>query len=455
VSECLCDDGLPKDDIGDLRDGENLAMQEPGNTNRSVIIVGPPWPRAGTARVMQSQVDFYRDRGYKTIFICVALFWWWTESFSEWEDVKKGMEELGADRAFFAPIDRQRFRLVKYRPWIKPAFRGTALDWIVSTGNAAQLPQEVIHELRQSDVALVHVNHVFTLRFAQRLIRRVSPSARDIPIILETHDIQARALEERSEINPWTHRLDSTERLVESEISYLKEVKVLVHLSEEDFRFFQERLPHQEHVLALPTIDESFISAAQNASNVSDRTIDLLFVGQRTDANCAAIEWFFERVWPLIAERRYKIKIVGQIEIKVRELLPAIYQAHKSCFTGIVEELAPFYGAARCVFAPMVSGTGISIKTVEALALGKPFVGTPKAYRGMPMERIVNAGLRAYDTPEDFADAIINVLSKKNDLEGAARRAYADLFSKHAAYVARDRALSLAMASHGSPSGNL
>jgi hypothetical protein len=40
--------------------------------------------------------------------------------------------------------------------------------------------------------------------------------------------------------------------------------------------------------------------------------------------------------------------------------------------------------AARCVSATMVSGTGISIKTIEALALGKPFVGTSKAYRGMP-----------------------------------------------------------------------
>jgi len=430
-------------------------MQKLGNSNRTVIIVGPPWPRAGTARVMQSQADFYRNRGYKTIFVCVALFWWWTESFSEWEDVKKGMEELGADRTFFAPINRHRFRLVKYRPWIKPAFRGTALDWIVSTGNAAQLPREVIHELRQSDVELVHVNHVFTLRFAQRLIRQVAPSARDIPIILETHDIQARALEERSEINPWTRHLDSIEQLVKSEISYLKELRVLVHLSEEDFRFFQERLPRQKHVLALPTIDESFISEVQTASGISDCTIDLLFVGQRTDANCAAIEWFFERVWPLIAERGYTIKIVGQIEIKVRELLPAIYQAHKSCFTGVVKELAPFYRAARCVIAPMVSGTGISIKTVEALALGKPFVGTPKAYRGMPMERITKAGLRAYDTPKDFADAIIDVLSGKRDSKDAARRAYADLFSKQAAYDARDRALSLAKDSHESFSKNL
>jgi glycosyltransferase involved in cell wall biosynthesis len=358
------------------------------------------------------------------------------------------MEKLGADRTALAPIDRWRFRAAKYTMRIKRVFCDvTALDWIVSTGNSAQAPRELIRALRESRVALVHVNHVFPLRFAKRLLRQVAPSSENTPVILETHDIQAHTFEERGHLNPWTRRFDSTQRLVETELSYLEEVKVLVHLSVDDFRFFQKHLPRQKHVLALPTIDESFVSAVRTASNTGACPIDLLFVGQRTGANCAAIEWFYEEVWPLIAEHRYNVKIVGQIEVKVRELLPALYQTHKASFVGSVEELAPYYRAARCVFAPMVSGTGISIKTIEALALGKPFVGTSKAYRGMPMERLVEAGLKAYDTPNEFADAIVNVLSEKNHLADAGRRAYEALFSKQAAYAARDRALSLGIAS--------
>ena len=73
---------------------------------------------------------------------------------------------------------------------------------------------------------------------------------------------------------------------------------------------------------------------------------------------------------------------------------------------GEVADLAPYYRAARCVIAPMISGSGTSIKTIEALALGKPFVGTSKAFRGMPMEQINKAGLRENDDPESFAAAI-------------------------------------------------
>ena len=72
----------------------------------------------------------------------------------------------------------------------------------------------------------------------------------------------------------------------------------------------------------------------------------------------------------------------------------------------------------------MVSGTGVSIKTIEALALGKPFVGTSKAFRGMPMDRIEKAGLRAHDTPREFADAIVDALSREKLASAASRVAY-------------------------------
>jgi glycosyltransferase involved in cell wall biosynthesis len=212
----------------------------------------------------------------------------------------------------------------------------------------------------------------------------------------------------------------------------------------DDHNFFKERLPKKQHVLALPTIDESFISAVNAANFTSLDSIDLLFVGNYTEPNLRAIQWFFEQVWPLIAARGYKLKIIGAIDVLVRKSLPEIYQAFSSHFVGPVADLVPYYHVARCVIAPMVSGTGISIKTIEALGLNKPFVGTSKAFRGMPMERIESAGLEAYDTPQAFADAIARALSDEHLGATAARTGYDDLFSKHAAFCSRDRALEMA-----------
>jgi glycosyltransferase involved in cell wall biosynthesis len=422
---------------------------EPSSISRStkptVIIVGPPWPRSGTARVMQNQIDYYRDRGYLTVFVCVPIHCSYTETYSDWVNIKHGMQEIGADHIFFAPIDNRRFVIGKYVGWVRHAFRGTAFDWIVSTARSAQLPEEAIRLIAGLPIALINVNHVFTLGFAQRLLRQAVKPGRQVPIILETHDVQAHLLEERHEINPWTHRVDSLKRLLSSELSLLNETNVLVHCSVDDFNFFKPRLPLKPHVLALPSIDEAFISTV-NATSPSSDPIDLLFVGQSTDPNCAAMKWFFEMVWPLIADRGYHLKIVGQVDMLVRKNLPDVYRTFRSNFVGPIAELAPSYRAARCVFAPMVSGTGISIKTIEALALGKPFVGTSKAYRGMPMDRIEQAGLHAHDTPQDFANAIVHALTREQLAAAASRAAYCEIFSKQAAFASRDEAFRIATA---------
>jgi hypothetical protein len=415
----------------------------------TVIITGPPWPRSGTARVMQNQIDYYRARGYQTVFICVPIHCSYTEGHSDWNSIKVGMSELGADQIFFATIDNRRFVTEKYMAWVRHAFHGTALDWIVFTAKSAQLPDEALRFIRQHHVALMHVNHVFTLGFAEHLLRNTVRTNRHVPLILDTHDIQSYALDDRREINPWTHRRDRLDQLLDAEVVYLKKADVLVHVSVDDFNFFNSRLPYQRHVLALPTINETFASGLDVAGESAVEPIDLLFVGHGTTPNAAAVQWFFEQVWPLIEHCGYRFKIVGGIDAWVRRELPALYQTFSSYFVGPLAELDPVYCAARCVVAPMMSGTGISIKTIEALALGKPFVGTSKAYRGMPMDRIEEAGLRAYDTPREFADGIAHALSAGHLAAAASHAAYMKLFSNQASFSSRDEALKIATAEKG------
>jgi glycosyltransferase involved in cell wall biosynthesis len=352
------------------------------------------------------------------------------------------MQELNADQIFFARIDDRSFRTAKYVDWVRHGFRGTALDWIVMSAKSAKLSEIAARALRENSIAVMNVNHVFTFEFALRLLRQLtSSSGQQVPVILDTHDVQAHLLEERREVNPWTHRVDKVERLLMSELSLLKKAGVLVHCSVDDFNFFKRLLPLKSHVLALPTINESFVESVHSGGCCSNDAIDLLFVGQYNDPNCAAMKWLFGEVWPLIADRKYRIKIVGRVDMLVRKNLPEIYERFRSNFVGPVEELAPYYRATRCVFAPMISGTGVSIKTIEALALGKPFVGTSRAYRGMPTERLAQAGLQAFDTPQDFADALARALSDEKTFAAASRTAYTTIFSREAAFASRDAAL--------------
>ena len=56
-----------------------------------------------------------------------------------------------------------------------------------------------------------------------------------------------------------------------------------------------------------------------------------------------------------------------------------------------------FYAAVDCVMNPMLGGTGLKIKTVEALAHGRPILGTRDAFAGLPA---VHPGHRATSMAE-------------------------------------------------------
>src|ERR1700674_5753194 len=90
---------------------EHSTMNILATESPAVIIVGPPWPRSGTARVIQNQIEYYRNRGYTTLFVCVPIHCSFTETYPEWKDIRVGIQELGADRIFFAPIDNRRFNI--------------------------------------------------------------------------------------------------------------------------------------------------------------------------------------------------------------------------------------------------------------------------------------------------------------------------------------------------------
>jgi polysaccharide biosynthesis protein PslH len=65
-----------------------------------------------------------------------------------------------------------------------------------------------------------------------------------------------------------------------------------------------------------------------------------------------------------------------------------------------VPDPAVFYRAVDCVLNPMTGGTGLKIKTVEALAHGRPVLGTRDAFAGLPA---AHPGHQAADVAEGVA----------------------------------------------------
>src|SRR5262249_52560418 len=95
---------------------------------------------------------------------------------------------------------------------------------------------------------------------------------------------------------------------------------------------------------------------------------------------------------------------------------------------GPVEHLAPWYASAQVVALPTVEGTGIGIKTVEAMAAGVAIVATTLAYRGLPAKWHTPAP--PIDNAGAFAKELIAICRNRKARDArreATRRAYAAL----------------------------
>jgi glycosyltransferase involved in cell wall biosynthesis len=75
-----------------------------------------------------------------------------------------------------------------------------------------------------------------------------------------------------------------------------------------------------------------------------------------------------------------ELHVIGTVGEAVEPVLPRVR------LLGKVEDLARAYAAARVVINPSVAGTGLKIKTLEALACLRPIVVWPSGVDGLNSE---------------------------------------------------------------------
>ena len=148
--------------------------------------------------------------------------------------------------------------------------------------------------------------------------------------------------------------------------------------------------------------------------------------------------WFLREVAPHLD---VAFKIVGSVDSGVRAMDSALHDKYRAAFLGRVDRLDEVYARARLALLPTIEGTGLSIKSVEAMASGLPLVATPQAFRGMKLDAGALDNVALAENAGDFARAVNAAAARPASDEAArktsaTRRAYDQHFSE-AAYGRR------------------
>lgn len=104
----------------------------------------------------------------------------------------------------------------------------------------------------------------------------------------------------------------------------------------------------------------------------------VLFVGSGFFANTHGLGWFITNVMPQVD---IGLVAIGRGLSAVSAIVPDGLRSRIKIL-DYVEDLSPYYGAARCVIAPIFLGGGMKVKVAEALMYGKFIVATSQAMIG-------------------------------------------------------------------------
>jgi glycosyltransferase involved in cell wall biosynthesis len=151
----------------------------------------------------------------------------------------------------------------------------------------------------------------------------------------------------------------------------------------------------------------------------------MLFVGSfRHDPNRAALDWFVHQVLPLIAARepRARLAIVGSDPPPAHTY--ADYAANLEMLGAVADIREPLERFAIFV-CPVLSGSGVRVKLLEAFAAGIPVVSTAVGAEGLAAEDGRFCALA--DSPEAFAARVIELFADPAEAAAMAARARAEV----------------------------
>jgi len=133
------------------------------------------------------------------------------------------------------------------------------------------------------------------------------------------------------------------------------------------------------------------------------------FIGTSNGPNLIGFQWFTKDVLPLVKSQMPDCNffVAGALCNKIPD-------SEEYVKLGYVDSLEDFYNSIRFAIIPMLNGTGLNIKSIEALAYSKPLVCTAIGAKGLES---ANETMLITDESERFAEYILELLQDDKKCE--------------------------------------
>ncbi len=220
----------------------------------------------------------------------------------------------------------------------------------------------------------------------------------DVPVVGVAHNVEHKmyASFAKAETSTFHSRMLTREGylLANIEERFLQSLDHLWVFTANDAEYFRSIKSKAISIITLP---------ANSVSNKSggEKEFDIGLVGSWSwAANEEGLRWFFNDIYPCLPED-FSIQIAGS----GAQWLENMYK--NVTYLGFVDDVQEFLEKARVVAIPTLSGGGIQIKTLDAIASGSSIVATELALRGIDdAPETVNVA----NSAEEFVSQLVKIV---------------------------------------------
>lgn len=202
------------------------------------------------------------------------------------------------------------------------------------------------------------------------------------------------------------------------ELNCLKNVDSIITISKDDEKQIRELAPNKP----LTTISAGIDLSEYNFSENTKKENTLCFIGSlQWMPNLLGLNWFLDNIWQPTKVQN------PQLEFHVAGKNPPEYLAKKQMngyvFHGMVASQQDFLNAYDILVVPLLSGSGMRIKIIEALALKKCIISTEIGCEGIALNHQKNIIIA--NTPEEMVEAITFLVQNPQKKQAIAEAGYA------------------------------
>jgi polysaccharide biosynthesis protein PslH len=217
-----------------------------------------------------------------------------------------------------------------------------------------------------------------------------------------------------------------TSKLKKYELDKLNKYDYLIAVSDRDLKKFKE-LGYKNGAMASPI---GLDLKMYNGIKIQKQTNDLCFIGALDwMPNIEGLKWFLDNVWPKVHALHPDIKF--HIAGRNTPSWLTSYVRSNVMIHGEVESAVDFVQQHQTMIVPLFSGSGMRVKILEGMALGKVVVTTTLGKEGI--DAVHGEQLLVADSPHAFVDEISNIINGKYNTQqiGAQAKQFVTDFYDH------------------------